>query len=160
MDMTIRWRTDVPINQRAGAIAVVGLAGATAIHALWANGSPWPAASFDELADTVVGRRPFPGRGATWTVTALLAAATMTVSARSGLVPSPGGPDTLLVRASSRAVAVTLLARGAVGAAVSAFGVDDSTAAFRRWNLAVYSPLSLALGAATAIASRSRTPTT
>ena len=159
--MTIRYRTEVPITQRAaGATAVVGLVGATAIHALWANGSPWPAANFDELADTVVGRRPFPGRSATWTVTALLAAATMTVSARSGLVSSSRGQDTMLVRASSRAVAVTLLARGVVGAAVSAFGVDGSTAAFRRWNLVVYSPLCLALGAATAIASWSRTPTT
>ena len=155
--MTIRYRTDVPIQQlAAGAFAVIGLAGAAALHALWANGSPWPAASFDELADTVVGRRPFPGRGATWTVTALLAAATVTTSARSGLVPFPGGPDTALVRAGSRAVAATLVARGAGGAAVSALGVDGSTPAFRRWNLAVYSPLCLALGAAAAIASRSR----
>ena len=157
MVMTIRYRTEVSIQQRAaGAFAAVGLAGAAALHALWANGSPWPATSFDELADTVVGQRPFPSRGATWTVAALLGAATVTTSARSGLMPFPGGPDTALVRVGSRAVAVTLLARGVVGAAVSAVGVGGSTPAFRRWNLAVYSPLCLALGAAAAIASRSR----
>lgn len=153
MVMTIRWRTEAHIGRRAaGAVAVVGLAGAGALHALWANGSPWPAATFDELADTVVGRRPFPGRGATWTVAALLAAATVTTSARSGFVPFPGGKDTLIVRAGARAVAVTLLARGAIGAAVSASGVDGSTPVFRRWNLAVYSPLCLVLGTAAAMA--------
>jgi len=158
--MTIRWRTEVPIQQRtAGAFAVVGLTGAAALHALWANGSPWPASSFGELADTVVGRRPFPSTGATWTVAALLTAASVTTAARSGLVPFPGGKDTLLIRAGSRAVAVTLVARGAIGVVVSAFGMDSSTPVFRRWNLAVYSPVCIALGAAAAIASQSQAAT-
>jgi len=127
---------------------------------VWANGSPWPAASWDELADTVVGRRPFPGQGPTWTVAALLATATLTTSVRSGLVPFPGGREMVLVRIGSKAVAATLLARGAVGAVVSAFNVGATTPAFRRWNLAVYSPLCLALGAAAAIASQSRSAST
>ena len=159
-DMTIRWRTESPIEQQAaGAFATVGLAGAAAIHALWASGFPWPAANFDELADTVVGQRPFPSRGATWTVAALLATGTVTTCARSGLVPFPGGRNTRIVRFGAGAVAATLLARVGVGTAVSALSLGGSTPAFRRWNLAVYSPLCLALGAAAAIASRSRAST-
>jgi len=159
--MTIRWRIDTSIGQRtAGAFAVAGLAGAAALHGVWASGSPWPAASWDELADTVVGQRPFPGRGPTWTVVALLATATLTTSVRSGLVPFPRGQEMVLVRVGSKAVAATLLARGAVGALASAFNVGGSTPVFRRWNLAVYSPLCLALGAAVAIASRPRSAST
>ena len=77
-----------------------------------------------------------------------MAAGTITTCARTGLVPFPGGRNTRIVRLGAKAVATTLLARGGVGAAVSAFGLGGSTPAFRRWNLAVYSPLCLALGAA------------
>ena len=156
--LTIRWRTETSIGQRVvGAFAVVGLAGAAGLHALWANGSPWPASNWDELADAVVGRRPFPSQRSTWTVAALLATAAATISVRSGLVPFPGGREMVLVRVGSKVAAATLLARGA---AVSAFNVGATTPAFRRWNLAVYSPLCLALGAAMAIASRSTSAST
>jgi len=159
--MNIRWRTESSIGQRAaGAFAVAGLAGAAALHAVWAHGSPWPVSSWDELADTVVGRRPFPGQVPTWTVAGLLATATLITSVRSGLVPFPGGRDMGLVRIGTKAVSATLLARGVAGAAASAFNVGATTPAFRRWNLAVYSPLCLALGAATAIASRSSSSST
>ena len=147
---------DVPIQRQvAGAVAAAGLAGAAGLHALWASGSPWPASGFDILADTVFGHRPFPSRAATWTVAALLATATATTAARSGLVPLRGARDAPIVRLGTIVVAGTLVVRGVVGAAVSARGIGGSTQTFRRWDLALYSPLCLALGLAAGFASRS-----
>jgi hypothetical protein len=113
------------------------------MHVAWALGSPWPAADRDELADLVVGRRPFPSATLTWGVVGLLTtAAGITAAAATTAAPPPW------VRVGARGVGSVLLARGVGGLLVSSTQGRDATAAFRRHDLRLYSPLCLALGAA------------
>lgn len=121
---------------------------------MWAGGSSWPAADREQLADLVVGRRPFPGTGATSAVTVLLGAATAVTAVRSGLLPFPGGRSARPVSVSAKAVVATLVTRGAVGLVVTGLGLGQATPEFRRWDLRLYSPGCLALGLAVALASR------
>jgi len=146
--MTIRLSTERGALARL--TATIGLGAAAAVHAAWASGSTWPTDGPDELADLVVGRPPFPSTRDTWVVAALLAGATVTVAAP----PSKGrlGPWHRRARASLAAV---LFARGAAGLVGSATGLFSTSAAFRRWNLGLYSPLCLVLSACVA-ASRPR----
>ncbi len=44
------------MSREAGYLGAAGLAGAAAIHALWASGSTWPASDSDALATLGVGR--------------------------------------------------------------------------------------------------------
>jgi hypothetical protein len=151
MDVTIRMRTEG--TRRAAAVAAsAGLGAAAALHTAWAVGSPWPAADRDQLADLVVGRRPFPSATLTWGVVGLLAtAAGITAAAATTASPGPG------VRVGARGVGSVLLARGVGGLLVSSTQARDATAAFRHHDLHIYSPLCLALGtAAMHAAGRSR----
>lgn len=132
---------------------MIGLGGASVVHGMWARGSSWPAADRDQLADLVVGTRPFPGRGPTWVVTALLGTAAAVTAARADLVPFPGGSSARPVRVGSKLIAAALLARGTGGLVVSSFGLGDSTPQFRRWDLALYSPLCLGLALSVALTS-------
>ncbi len=155
MEMTIRYRTESKNAQHvATAVAVGGLGVAAAVHAAWARGSSWPAADSEQLADLVVGRRPFPSRRETWGVTVLLGAATAVTATRAGLLPFPGGWQARPIRWGSKVVASTLLIRGVGGFVVSGLGLVESTPRFRRWDLLMYSPLCLVLSAA-AVLSRS-----
>lgn len=133
---------------------MTGLGAAAAVHAAWALGSSWPAEDQEQLADVVVGQQPFPGPTPSWIVAGLLGTAAAITAVRSGLVRAPGGPETLVIRAGSSVVASTLLARGAAGLVVSGLDLRATTPAFRRWNLRLYSPLCLGLGAAVTVASR------
>lgn len=133
---------------------MLGLGGATVMHGMWARGSSWPAADREQLADLVVGRQPFPGPALTWTVTALLGAATALTAARAELVAVPGGGSARPVRMAANVLAATLLTRGAGGLVVSGLGLGESTPQFRRCDLALYSPLCLGLACAVALASR------
>ncbi len=158
--MTIRKRTDgvaegSGLRRAAGGAAAGGLAAAAAVHAAWATGSTWPASGPDELADLVVGRRPFPSPALTWGVTGLLGAATGLTAARAGLVPSPRRARRP-VRLGADVVAAVLLARGVTGLVSSAAGIGQRTPAFRRWDLRLYSPLCLVLGLLTATSSPER----
>lgn len=141
----------------AGAAGVTGLGVATVVHAVWALGSSWPAADRDRLADLVVGTRPFPGPAPTWAVTALLGAATALTAARANLMPValPAG-SARPIRVGANLLAAALLARGTGGLIVSGLGLGDVTPVFRRWDLALYSPLCLALGCSVILASPDR----
>jgi hypothetical protein len=132
---------------------VVALAGASALHALWASGSSWPTSSSDDLADLVVGRRPMPGPAACATVAAALA-----VAAGATACTTVGRTGRLTDRSQTVAtvVSASLLLRGAGGIATDLTGVVDATPAFRRWNRCLYNPLCVTLALLVAIAGRSR----
>jgi hypothetical protein len=136
-------------------VAATGLGGAGAIHALWATGSSWPAASRDELADLVVGRRPMPGGAACAAVAASLAAAAGATAYASG-----GHRRPLVDRSRQAAgvVAVVLLIRGVGGALADVVGVGDAAPRFRTWNRRLYNPLCIVLGVLVAMSRRHAEP--
>jgi hypothetical protein len=135
-------------------VAVTGLGAAAALHAAWALGSTWPADDPDQLADLVAGRRPFPGTTPSWVMAGLLGTSAAIAATRSGLVRSPLGSESRLIRTGAVVVASALLARGAAGLAVSGLDLYPTTPAFRRWNLRLYSPFCVGLGGAVMVASR------
>jgi hypothetical protein len=181
--MTIRSRTERDVASGdgavriAGAVATVGLAAAGALHVLWASGSTWPAADAEALADVVIGRVPpegrpdgdggdrgsggadrslMPGAAASVAVAGLLGAAAALTAGASGLVPLPGRRTKDLAQLGGRVAAGVLLARGSGGLVLSSFGLGGASERFHRWNLRLYSPLCLGLGAATALSTRDR----
>jgi hypothetical protein len=114
------------------------LAAIAALHAAWALGWRWPGGSDQALADHVVGHgAALPPDWLTWLVAATLlaGAAIVRAGARGRWRPAAG------------AVAGVLLARGVVYIPIDlAGGLDDT---YSRLDLAIYSPLCLALGAGT-----------
>ena len=133
-------------SRRAAADATTtALVGIGALHAVWALGVPWPARDARSLAQTVVGTTTFPSARATWSVVGLLGAAAVVVQSRVrprhsvAVVPFP------LADLGVRTVAGVLALRGGGGLVVSALGVGKATARFRALDLALYSPLCLAL---------------
>ena len=169
--MTIRNRTErSSARATAGVAATIGLAGAGALHALWASGSTWPAADAAELADVVVGRAregterrdgdtgppPLPARAPTLAVAGLLGAASVLTAGASGLLPLPGRRSEDLARLGARVASGVLLARGTGGLVVSSTGLVPTTERFRRWNLRLYSPLCVGLGGAIVAATGGR----
>ena len=131
--------------------SVTGLGAAAVVHAAWARGSTWPAASRDDLADLVVGRRPMPSSTACAAVAGLLTTAVALVVARAGVVPVPEGRATWVVHRGADAVAAVLTLRGMAGLVVSGAGLGSATPLFRRWDLRLYSPACLVLGGAVAL---------
>jgi Protein of unknown function (DUF3995) len=117
------------------------LAAIAALHAAWALGSRWPGGSDQALADHVVGQgAELPPDWLTWLVAALLFTSAAVVRAAAG-----GARGRL--RLAAWAVAGVLLARSAVYVPIDlAGGLDDI---YSRLDLAIYSPLCLALGAGT-----------
>jgi Protein of unknown function (DUF3995) len=117
------------------------LAAIAALHAAWALGWRWPGGSDQALADHVVGHgAELPPNWLTGIVAgALLTGATVV---RTGARGARGR-----LRLAAWAVAGVLLARGAVYVPIDlAGGLDDT---YSRLDLAIYSPLCLALGAGT-----------
>jgi hypothetical protein len=150
--MSIRIRTET-LQLGAGTTAAVAIAGASALHALWATGASWPASDSNELADLVVGRRPMPGPAACATVAAALA-----VGAGATAIATSGRPRRLTHRSRPMAtiVSATLLVRGVGGTAADLVGKVDATPAFRRWNRRLYNPLCVGLAILVAVGRRSR----
>jgi hypothetical protein len=138
-----------PRRRLATNLTVTGLFGIAAIHALWASGGGTrPARSQDELADLVVGLRPFPSSPATWAVAALIAiGAGLVVSAshRTEFGRHSGAARGVGPSMTDRCVLVVLAIRGVVGFVSSVFNVGESTDVYRRWDLLLYSPLCIAL---------------
>lgn len=133
-----------------------GLGAVTALHGMWARGSTWPAPDRDALADLVVGRRPFPGTGLCWAVTGLLAGATTVTAAHAELLPLCGGGASRPVRQAAGVVVGVLAIRGATGLVASGLGLGTATPQYRRWDLALYSPLCLGLAGLVVLAGPSR----
>ena len=134
---------------RAAGVAVPGvLAGLGALHAVWAAGSPWPAASRDALAEAVLstGER-MPPDSATWAVAGLLVAGAAVVrgAARSSAPPR--------LRALTLAVGGLFAARAVVYLPADLAGGFATT--YQRMDAAVYAPLCLGVAAgALAVARR------
>lgn len=137
--------------ERAGGALVPGtLAALAALHAAWALGSHWPAASDRELAERVLasaerdrlGGDGIPPPPATAAVALALLAASVSVRAAAAGSRSRG------VRGSAWAVSGIFLLRGTLGGVSALAGGLDET--YERLDLALYSPLCLALGGGTA----------
>ena len=137
----------------AGVAAPATLLALAALHAAWALGSHWPAAGEQELAELVLSsdeRERLDGRlppaAITWSVAAGLAGAAAAVRALAG------GTRSRMVRGAGWGVAGALLVRGVVF-----LGLDLGRGRrdrYDRLDLAVYSPLSISLGLATAVVVR------
>jgi hypothetical protein len=149
--MNIRKR----MEHLAPTISVSGLAAAAALHAAWGFGSTWPAQTPRDLARLVVGGDTFPSPSECAAVALLLTGAAGCVlinASRSPARPSSHGADTrqLIRRAARLGTQITagaLLLRGVGGVIVEVFALIPSTEQFRRWDLLLYSPLCIALGA-------------
>lgn len=132
---------------RVGGVAVPpALAGLAALHAAWALGSPWPASSRRELAERVLsdGAR-MPPAWATWAVALGLGGA-------AGVVRrAAAGSPSRRVRRLTRAIAGVFLLRGAAGPPLGL--IRGRHGVYERLDLAIYSPLALALGAGAAAVS-------
>ncbi|MGW0469265.1 DUF3995 domain-containing protein [Streptomyces sp. NPDC003027] len=139
-----------------GGAAAVGLGAAGVLHGIWTV-SPWPLTGRAEFARTVVGvaEADLPSPGLTAAVAVALGAASYAVAAQADLVPRVG--PRRLVHRGVWGVAGVLLLRGAAGLVSS--GLTSRPSEFTRWDLALYSPLSLALGGLTAhVAATTRPP--
>lgn len=139
-------RDNGPPDRPARALGVavpVALAGIAAVHAGWALGWRWPGGTDEAFAERVMGSGELPPEWASWAVAGLLACAAGMVRATAG------GSDSTVLRAGAWTVAGVLLARGAFGMGASAASGLDSI--YARLDVAVYSPLCLALGAGTAL---------
>ncbi|MEZ5377935.1 MAG: DUF3995 domain-containing protein [Acidimicrobiales bacterium] len=142
-------RRDREVRRRASNAALTGLAAAGAIHALWATGSSWPAASRNELADLVVGVRPFPSAPMTLGVVGLIAVGAGLVGLEARRLDhehtAPSTPLGRLRRIAAIGVPAVLALRGVGGLVVSSFGLGEATEEFRHWDLRLYSPLCVVL---------------
>jgi hypothetical protein len=137
---------------RPARIAVpAGLGATAAIHAAWALGWRWPGGTDAALAARVVGAgATLPRAPLIWAVAGVLGASA-TVVAMVG-----AGRSEPLLRAGTWGIAAVLIARGAVFIPVHLIGGLDSR--FARLDLALYSPLCLALGLGAAIVARGPRP--
>ncbi|MER6914765.1 DUF3995 domain-containing protein [Streptomyces sp. NPDC000594] len=132
----------------AAGVAAVGLAAAGALHAVWTV-SPWPLATRAEFAAVVVGveESRLPSAPVTLAVAGLLGAgAWLTVTAAR---PAHRLASSRLVRTGLWTLSGVLAVRGLGGLLVSGLDLGEVPAEFRHWDLALYSPLCLALGGLT-----------
>ncbi len=147
--MNVRSRMEQFVGRTTSGV-LLGVAG---IHAAWAAGWTWPAASSKELAELVVGESDeFPGTAATLAVAAASTGAALLIGERA-CVDKPRRLESLS-RIGTTTAAGVLLLRGVAGLIPRA--VEDKTPEFQRWNKLLYSPLCIALGLGAAVVSRSR----
>lgn len=148
-------RTHVPLGYRlfrpAAVLVPAALAGIAAMHAAWALGWRWPGHDDESLAERVVGAgAEFPPEPVVWFLAGLLGAAAAVVAAvGSGQRERP-------LRAATWSVAGVLLVRGAASIPIDLIGTLETE--YARLDLAVYSPLCLALGLGAAIVARGPRP--
>lgn len=137
----------------AGTIAAALFTLIAVVHAYWACGGVWPGRDRESLARTVVGGpagMAFPSRGATWGVVALLLLGAATVLGAAGLLAVPLPP--WMPRSAALLGAALLLLRGVEGFFDVRVRPSTAGSPFARLNVALYSPLCLALAALVAMA--------
>jgi hypothetical protein len=132
----------------AALLAVVG-----AMHLIWAF-TPWPLATWGQFGLTVLGTPDgkVPAVLPPMSVAVAVAcwAGAYLLIARVGLAPAVG--PRWLGRVGVLAVAVVMLGRATVaGFVASALHLAGSPAVYERWDLMLYSPLCLLLGALAAV---------
>jgi hypothetical protein len=146
VDSVPTWQPPLPGTTRVGRDPLASIVPGTlvaiaAVHAAWALGWRWPGGSDQALADHVV------GHGARLPPDWLTALVAGTLVAGAAIVRAGAGGAGGRVRQAAWGVAGVLLARGAVYPPIDlAGGVNDT---YARLDLAIYSPLCLALGAGT-----------
>ncbi len=165
----IQTTDDCPVDRHqdhrflAAILAGSGLSGIAVVHVIWASGSTWPATSRDSLADLVVGIRPFPSTPATGGVATLISLGVGLLFRESWKVGSrltggsrdiPASPADRTIRFAALCVPAALGLRGVAGLLVSALQLGPAADVYRRWDLRIYSPLSLALAVAAYVAVR------
>jgi hypothetical protein len=127
----------------AGVAVPATLAALAGLHAAWALGWRWPGGDDRAFAERIIGHgvTEAPPAAATWAVAgALLAAA--------GIVGAAARRDDHRLRVASAAVAAVFAARGALFIPLDLAGGLDEI--YDRLDLAIYSPLCLALAAGAA----------
>ncbi|REF00766.1 DUF3995 domain-containing protein [Thermomonospora umbrina] len=146
----------MPLAKLAGGAAMLGLGAAAAMHTVWIF-SPWPFEDLAEFTRTIAGvpEAEAPSAAATGSVAVALGTAAYLVAAQANLAPRL--LPTRLERLGTATVAGVLLLRGCAGLASSGFA-DESTT-FTRWDLALYSPLCLTLGALAAYVAKTEETT-
>ena len=128
-------------------VVPTALGGLALIHAAWALGWRWPGGTDQALAERVVGAgAALPAEPLIWAVAALLGAAATVVAAVGA------GRRERLLRAATWSVAGVLIARGVVSIPIDLIGGHDSI--YAQLDLALYSPLCVALGIGAAIIAR------
>jgi Protein of unknown function (DUF3995) len=150
-----RARTRLRLGHRlfrpAAVLVPAALAALAALHAAWALGWRWPGHDDESLAERVVGAgAELPPEPLIWVVAGLLGAAAAVVAAVGS------GRRERLVRGAAWSVAGVLLARGAAYIPIDLIGSLETE--YARLDLAIYSPLSLALGLGAAIVARGPRP--
>jgi len=133
-------------------VAVTGLALAGAVHIYWAAGGTWPGSDRSDLARKVVGSTDeFPSTATTMAVAVLLVIGAIVVGGATGLWVLPASDD--LVTVAAWVVGGVLIARAVVGFVLSGRRQASGRGTpFSIRDLAVYSPLTLVLGASTVLA--------
>jgi hypothetical protein len=128
-------------------LLIAAMAALSVLHAYWGFGGVWPGTDAASLAQTVVGTRGgrMPGLGPSLFVAACLAAVAILIAWRAGLVPGLDLPSWLWVAGYSGALLV-FAARGIAGFVPPVFRYAAGTP-FERLNVALYSPLCLAIAA-------------
>lgn len=132
-------------------VVPVALAAIAAIHAAWAIGWRWPGGSDNALAERVVGSgAELPPKTAIWAVAVLLGGAAASVAAVGA------GRGERALRVATWSLAGILAVRGALSIPIHLVGGLNTV--YARLDLAIYSPLSLALGVGAAIVARGPHP--
>lgn len=132
---------------------MLGLGAAAALHVVWVF-SPWPFDDLEDFTRTIAGvsEAEAPSAAATGSVAVALGAAAYLVAAQADLAPRL--LPSRLTRLGTATVAGVLLLRGSAGLATSGFA--DKSTTFTRWDLALYSPLCLTLGALAAYVAKNK----
>lgn len=125
----------------ARVVSVTGLVALSAVHVVWAMGSPWPAKNTARLAEAVVGQAvDMPAADPT----AVIAVG----AAGAGLMASGALGDGRLPRLGMRALGTVMLLRASLGsdAALAALRLPPSGETFRRLDRRYYRPFAAVLG--------------
>lgn len=135
------------LHRPAAIVVPAALGTIAAIHAAWALGWRWPGGTDEALAERVVGAgAEFPPNPLVWAVAALLGAAATVVAATGA------GRRGHLLRVATWGISGVLVACGALFIPIDLINGLDTT--FSRLDLALYSPLCVALGLGAAIVAR------
>jgi Protein of unknown function (DUF3995) len=136
-------------GRSVGTVAAITIEAIGLLHLAWGFGLTAPAATRQALAQAVVGTTVFPSTASCVVVAALLGAAGVIVAGRAHpkSAISKALPP-ILSRTGAGAVSAVLALRGGLGLLGGVLGVPATTSTFRMLNLAIYSPLCLALALA------------
>jgi hypothetical protein len=134
------------VSDAVAYVLALVLAGVALLHAHWASGGLWPAASEPELIRQVFGdaRRHLPPAWTIWTVAGLIGitGAWPLLLASGAAAPLPGHVASVI----GAVIGLIFLARGGAGY-LPAWRSAHPLQPFATLDMALYSPLCIAIGA-------------